>query len=119
MLRRVFSFGPAFSLLLCAATVAVWPRTQKFGDALIYTTESDTAYSIGTAPGHLAVGVTHDLPPMAPEFQDEGFPQTSRGWSASSIRWGTRSRVFPMRTTAGADARKGDKYNIDGAVALG
>lgn len=82
MTRRSFTAPSVVSLLLFVAAIVAWPRTWKFGDTLGYTTASDRRYSIGSAPGRIALGFVRHTPPMAP----------SRGWPASSVRWGTFKR---------------------------
>lgn len=108
MIRRPFTAASVLSLGLGMAVVGVWPRSLQVADKLAYTTASDTSCSFGTAPGRLDVLVIRNLPPVAPELRDQGFPQAQRGWSSSSVRWRTPARTFSLPpqvtpTSAGQD----------------
>jgi hypothetical protein len=86
MRRRLFAVASAVSLLLCVATVALWVRSYRIGDA--YTTEGGTfVTSVGSTRGKLFI-LARAKPPMRMRLRGGptlGYGRGQNGVNASLL----------------------------------
>jgi hypothetical protein len=86
MIRRLFTFLSAVSLLLCAATVLCWVRSQETTEAVRWRSGGDPIRFVilGTLPNHFAISSGQFSEPGGNRILATCFGMERPGWSARS-----------------------------------
>ena len=99
MLRRLFTFASAVSLLLCGATVVLWVRSYRVGDEIAWTralapgSNGLNLVGFGSAAGHVAIYRRWGEEGASPGFQWERLPMPT-------------GELYPMSAYSYADDRE-------------